>query len=105
MGNNSPPEGIDWTCGAAALRLEGGRISGTGGINGLMGDYRLVGEIVTFGPVATTMMAGPPDRMAAEQRFLGDLARVARWAIVDDELVLGDETGLELIRLRCRSTN
>ena len=46
------------------------------------------------------MMAGPPDRMAAEQRFLGDLARVARWAIVDDELVLDDDTGLELIRLR-----
>ena len=38
--------------------------------------------------------------MAAEQRFLAELARVARWSMEDDELVLGDENGLELIRLR-----
>ena len=34
MGDHSPIERMDWTGDAVALRLEGGRISGTGGVNG-----------------------------------------------------------------------
>jgi heat shock protein HslJ len=94
----SPIEGIEWIAGNASLRLEDGRVSGSGGINRLMGDYRLDGSSLGFGAVATTMMAGPPERMEAEQRFLDALARVTRWARDGEQLVLRDDEGAELLR-------
>ena len=92
-------EGIDWVSGSARLRLENGRVSGSGGINRLMGDYRLDGSSLTFGAIATTMMAGPPEQMESEQRFLTDLARITRWSVDDGSLILSDEAGGTLIRL------
>ena len=73
-------------------------MSGTGGINRLMGDYRLEGPGLVFGPIATTMMAGPPEQMEHEQQFLADLARVAHWSLEDSQLVLRD--AVELTRFR-----
>lgn len=95
-----PIEAIDWRVGDATVRLEDGRLSGTGGINRLMGDYRLEGSSLVFGPIATTMMAGPPERMEREQQFLADLARVANWSLEDSQLILGDAAGTAVLRLR-----
>ena len=91
-------EGIEWASGSASLRLESGRVSGSGGIN-VMGDYQLDGASLTFGPVATTRMAGPPEQIEAEQRFLADLARIRRWRLDDGNVVLSDEAGGTLICL------
>ena len=44
-------------------------------------------------------MAGPPEQMEREQRFLADVARVAQWSLDGDQLVLRDGAGAELIRL------
>ena len=99
-------EGIEWR-GAddTSLRLEDGRVSGSGGINRLMGQYTLTGDELSFGMLATTMMAGPPERMEAEQRFLAALGAVARWSAVAADkpeagasLVLADGDGVELLR-------
>ena len=84
-------EGIEWVSGSASLRLESGRVSGSGGINRLMGDYQLEGSSLTFGPIATTKMAGRPDQMESEPRFLAGLARITRWSVDDGKLVLSDE--------------
>jgi heat shock protein HslJ len=92
-------EGVDWIAGDASLRLEGGRVSGSGGVNRLLGDYRLEGSRLIFGPVATTMMAGPQERMESEQRFLAALARVTQWSRDGEQLVLRDEGGNELLRI------
>ena len=97
-------EGIDWDSEAASLRLADGRVSGTGGVNRLMGDYELAGERLAFGPLATTMMAGPAGQMEAEQRFLATLARVTGWSLDRECLVLRDGEGSELIRLQKSTT-
>jgi lactoylglutathione lyase len=99
MTARSSIEGIDWFAGAAALRLENGRVSGTAGINRVMGDYRLDGPNLAFGPLATTMMAGPPEQMERERTFLAELARVEGWSVDGDQLVLRDSNGVELVRL------
>jgi heat shock protein HslJ len=93
-------ERIAWVFGSASLYLDSGRISGSGGINRLMGEYQLGESSLKFGPVATTMMAGPPDQMEAEQRFLASLARITRWSVEDGNLVLSDEAGRTLIVLQ-----
>ena len=107
MADAQPIEGVEWH-GAddTSLRLEGGRLSGSGGINRLMGDYTLTDDRLSFGVIATTMMAGPPERMAAEQRFLTALGAVARWSIVaagepgaSRSLVLADDDGIQLLAL------
>ena len=61
-----------------AFDLEG-RVSGRATLNRLMGRYELSGDVLRLGALATTMMAGPEDLMAQEQRVLavlggGDLA-------------------------------
>jgi hypothetical protein len=61
-------EAVDWYVGEASLRLEDGRLSGTGGINRLTGVYGVEGSSLVFGPIATTKMAGPPERMDRECR-------------------------------------
>ena len=99
MTDGSPIEGVEWFAGVAALRLESGRVAGTGGINRLMGDYRLDGPNLTFGALATTMMAGAPEQMELEGAFLAALARVETWSVDDDQLVLRDSEAAELIRL------
>ncbi len=91
-------EGIDWRRGTAVLRLEHGRVSGTGGVNRLLGEYRLVGSRLTLGALASTRMAGPPELMKSEQQLLAALARVARWAIDDEQLILADGANTEVVR-------
>jgi heat shock protein HslJ len=107
MCDTASPEGVDW-CGdeGTSLRLEDGRGSGRGGINRLVGSYELPGERLRFGPLATTLMAGLPERMEAERLFLAALARVAAWSVDAAEgdnprrvLTLLDDNGAELLRL------
>lgn len=50
-----------------------GRVGGSGGVNRFMGR---VGEDGLFGPLATTLMAGPEDLMAQEQSYLQLLEQV-----------------------------
>ena len=60
MSDERSIEGIDWRGGDdTSLRLEDGRVSGSGGINRLMGDYTLTSDRLSFGVLATTRMAGP----------------------------------------------
>jgi lactoylglutathione lyase len=99
MTARAPIEDVDWEAGTARLRLEGGRASGTGGVNRFTASYERTGESLAFGPTATTMMAGPPDRMEDERRFLSDLARVAHGSIEHGQLVLSDSAGTEVLRL------
>ena len=55
--------------------LDDGRLVGTTGVNRIMGQYEsawVEGTLrVSFGPAATTLMAGPPEAMEQEQRILG----------------------------------
>ena len=63
------------------LTVDGdGQVFGLAGVNRVRGTWRLDGETLTFGPVVSTLMAGPPDAMTREQqvlRLLGEPSRVS----------------------------
>lgn len=70
-----------------------GRFSGSGGVNRIMGDYRVEGATLSFSDAASTMMAGPPEAMAQEQAILAALPRVRSFRIIGDRLLLLDDAG------------
>jgi heat shock protein HslJ len=68
------------------------RVNGSGGCNRLSGGYELKGEQLTFGRMASTMMACPSG-METEQRFLSALGQVKKWKIAGRQLELMDDSG------------
>jgi|Tabmets5t2r1_1033131.scaffolds.fasta_scaffold01094_5 heat shock protein HslJ len=78
-----------------ALVFEDGRIAGFGGVNRYAGEYTLEGEELRLGPLAVTRMAGPPEAMESERRYLDALGRAARAAVDEGTLVLADGDGSE----------
>jgi lactoylglutathione lyase len=105
----SPPEAIEWSLvggSGQTLLLDGGRTSGSGGCNRFTGGYRLEAKGLFFEPLATTRMACDPELMRAEDDYLAALGRVARASWGNDELVLADAAGGELLRFaRATSPN
>lgn len=80
-----------------------GRLSGSTGVNRLMGRYEVGEGAVTFGPLATTRMAGPPELMAQEQAVTGVLSGEVAYAVAGDRLTLGaGELSLSLERAGIR---
>ena len=51
-----------------------GRVSGNTGVNQLTASYSLTHDYLTFGPLATTRRAGPPELMEQEHRIVASLA-------------------------------
>ena len=43
-----------------------GQVYGLGGVNRFRGTWSIDGDELTFGPLVSTLMAGPPDAMAIE---------------------------------------
>ena len=83
-----------------ALDLEESRVSGWGGVNRLMGTFVLSEDELRFGPLATTMMAGPEDAMRREREFVAVLERVTTYELDGRRLTLlaGHEP---VVRLAC----
>ena len=79
------------------LQPEGQRLAGSGGCNRLMGSYRLDGQTLSFGKVASTMMACP-DGMEQETAFFRSLEQVRSWTIQADNLELLEESGEPIAR-------
>jgi heat shock protein HslJ len=77
------------------------RVSGSGGCNRLMGSYELKGDELTFGRMASTMMACP-DGMDTEQAFLKSLGQVSKWKISGQSLELSDSDGKVLAHFEVR---
>jgi len=68
------------------------RLSGSGGCNRIMGGYELKGEKLTFGQVASTMMACA-NGMETEHDFLKALGLVKQWKVAGRQLELMDGSG------------
>jgi heat shock protein HslJ len=101
---SSPLDGTTWvpvgsSTGRASLTFADGMVSGCGGINRMGGRADIAGDRIRVGPLASTRMAGPPEAMAAEDLLLRALEAARRWAIVDDRLVLRDESGTGVLEL------
>lgn len=84
------------------ITLEGGKLSGNGGVNTLTGTYDAPEEgKVSFGPIGATKMAGDATAQAQETRFLLELDRVANFEVDGDgaQLELKDDQDNTLIVL------
>lgn len=79
--------------GDVTLEFTGDRMSGSGGINSLTGSYTVQGGTISFGQVASTMMAGPEDLMQQESTFLQALNTVTTYRIEAGTLVLTSPAG------------
>ncbi len=83
------------------LRPEDHRLGGSGGCNRLAGSYRLDGDRLEFGELATTKMACA-EGMATEAALLAALNAVRSWRIVGEHLELLGADGTPLARLERR---
>jgi heat shock protein HslJ len=70
-----------------------GNVSGSGGCNNYNGAYTVEGGSITFGPLASTMMACPEPQMGAETAYLGALEKVNTWMVEGTTLTLGGPGG------------
>lgn len=81
----------------ATILFEDGRAAGRGGCNRFMGDATIDGSNLTFGPLATTMMACPPELMELERVYLVLLDRVVSYELDGVRLSLTDADGNRLL--------
>lgn len=65
-----------------------GRLSVFGGVNQITGSYALVHDAVVMGELVSTRMAGPPDLMDLESRFIKALSGVNGFTVAGDKLTL-----------------
>lgn len=75
------------------LHAEESRLAGSTGCNRMMGDYERDGDRLTFGQLATTMMACPGEVMALEREFLDVLEAIDGWQVEGETLTLVDAEG------------
>jgi heat shock protein HslJ len=73
-----------------------GRLSGTTGVNRLMGAFEVRDGLLVVGNAATTRMAGPPEAMEQEQRLLALLGTEQAFVITGDRLEIGDGENVAL---------
>lgn len=74
-----------------AMTLADGKATGNGGVNSFSSTYDApkAGK-VSFGPIASTRMAGPSNAMAQESAFFAALEKTRGFEINEGKLVLSD---------------
>jgi heat shock protein HslJ len=104
-------EGVPWVL-ASGLDVEGweevapgatfeeGRVAGSTGCNRFTASYRVDGDALEIGEVASTRMACAPPADAVERAYLEALGRVATWRSEKGELALLDADETEVLRYR-----
>jgi heat shock protein HslJ len=86
---------------ASTLSMNNGQATGNAGVNTFNGSYDAPSDgVLTFGPLATTMMAGPDNAMQQEQAFLKALADTKKFTTEDGALVLMDDGEAKLAVLK-----
>jgi heat shock protein HslJ len=91
-------DAADWVSLGVRLDLQDDRVAGRAPVNRYFGSCREPepGRL-EIGPVGMTLMAGPPAAMAAEHVFLRRLEAVRGYRADDEQLLLLDSTGVELL--------
>jgi heat shock protein HslJ len=85
----------------STLTMNDGTANGNAGVNTFNGSYSAPSDgVLTFGPLATTMMAGPDNAMKQEQDFLKALADTKKFTTEDGALVLMDDAETKLAVLK-----
>lgn len=97
--------GSEWgfpDAGDAYIQFREKDVSGFSGCNRFFGTYSLVGGALTFGPLVSTRMACPPDKMDTERKVLGLLEATKTADATHTVLTLKDGTGATLATLNRR---
>jgi len=81
------------------IRFENGQVSGLGGCNQYGGEYKISGQMLSFGELYMTEMAcmSPAGIMDQEQRFFGALGDARTFATVNGQLQVTQTNGEVLI--------
>lgn len=89
---------VDWTRFLVTLGFQDGRAGGKAPVNRYFGQCRqgAAGQ-VDFGPFGMTMMAGPPESMAAETAYLALLEQVRGFRRDADRLALLNADGKSVL--------
>jgi heat shock protein HslJ len=83
------------------LSMNDGQATGNAGVNTFNGPYDAPSDgVLTFGTIASTMMAGPDNAMKQEQEFLKALAETKKFTTDDGALVLMDDAETKLAVLK-----
>jgi heat shock protein HslJ len=75
---------------------EEGDVGGTAGCNSYSGSFEVDGDVVSFGPMATTLMACPQAITTQETSYLAVLDRAQTFGVTDGVLTLYGTGGQEL---------
>jgi len=78
-----------------------GQVYGLAGVNRVRGTWTADGDTISFGPVVSTLMAGPPDATACEQAvlaLLGSTLTVVAPRADELQLVSADGASAALVR-------
>jgi heat shock protein HslJ len=81
----------------ASAVFKGGAVNGSAGCNVFNGSYTASGAALTFGPLATTMMACPSPQDTVEAAYLAALGKSATYTATADTLTIYDAAGLEIL--------
>jgi heat shock protein HslJ len=76
-----------------------GKVQGSGGCNRFVGSYKVDGDGIAFGPLASTRMLCPDPVQKDEDRLFAALARAAKFARDGTDLTLSDDAETPLVRL------
>ena len=74
-----------------SVRFESDRVTGQVGVNRFTGSFTIDGNVLEIGPAASTRMAGPPELMDLEHRFLSQLQGEHEIDFTGTELTLGEK--------------
>jgi heat shock protein HslJ len=81
----------------STLSMDDGAATGNAGLNTFNGSYDAPSNgVLTFGPLASTQMAGPENAMQQEQAFFTVLENTKKFTTEDGALVLMDDSGARL---------
>jgi heat shock protein HslJ len=83
------------------LQATSKQIAGHAGCNRLSGGYQIKGDTLALTELTTTRMACP--ELETEDAFLNALEGVARWRLMDNQLVLLDKNNAAVLQFESRN--
>ena len=98
-------DGSEWgfpDAGDTHVQFKEKDVSGFAGCNRFRGTYTFDGGSLSFGPLATTRMACPPEKMETERKVLQILQAAKSAEASHKTLILKDATGAVLATLQRR---
>jgi len=91
--SGAEPAGLAGLTRAVTVQFEDGQARGFSGCNNFSGGYRLEGDRLQLGQLASTMMACPEPAMAVENAFQAAFAGALQYTVDGDRLTLSAASG------------